>query len=197
VIEAANRGYERSNVPLPSPGVGGACLEKDPFILLNSVQNQGASLVRHARAVSETMINFVADNTIAFLKENLPMTKKPKVLVLGFAFKGRPVTSDMRGSTTLPLVKKIQQHTKNIHGYDPVVKRSEITALNVKHVKDLKKGFEGADAVIVMNNHPEFEDLKIRPLLALANKPCLLFDTWGLYEKAEVEKVRGARYRRL
>ena len=36
VIEAANRGYERSNVPLPSPGVGGACLEKDPFIFIES-----------------------------------------------------------------------------------------------------------------------------------------------------------------
>ncbi len=198
VIAAANRGYERSSVPLPSPGVGGACLEKDPFILLHSAKRKdGPSLIKHSRTISDTMVNFVADSTISFLKENNPAVKNPKLLVLGFAFKGRPVTSDMRGSTTIPLVQKLKKATKNIYGYDPAVKRSSVTALQVKHVSDLKKGFEGADAVIVMNNNPAFEDLEIRNLLSVANKPCLLFDTWGLYEKAEVEKVKGVNYKRL
>lgn len=197
VIEAANRGYERSNVPLPSPGVGGACLEKDPYILLQSVKSKNASLVRHARTISDTMVDFVADKTLSFLKEKKQGVKNPKLLVLGFAFKGRPVTSDMRGSTTIPLVKKLQRETKNIYGYDPAVKRGEITALGVKHITDLKKGFENADGVILMNNNPEFENLNIRGLLSLANKPCFVFDTWGLYPKAEVEKVRGAEYKRL
>lgn len=197
VIEAANRDYERSNVPLPSPGVGGACLEKDPFILLHGVKTKNPSLVRHARTISDTMVNFVADTTISFLKEKNPATKNPKVLILGFAFKGRPVTSDMRGSTTIPLVKKLQKTTKNIYGYDPAVKHSDITGLKVKHAPDLKKGFEGADAVIVMNNNPAFEELNIRQLLSLANKPCFLFDTWGLYSMAEIKKVRYASYKRL
>ncbi len=197
VIEAANRGYERSNVPLPSPGVGGACLEKDPYILLHSVKSKDHSLVRHARTVSDTMIDFVADTTAAHLAEQAKDVKNPKVLVLGFAFKGRPVTSDMRGSTTIPLVKKLQKVTKNIHGFDPAVKRTDITGLKVKHVTDLAKGFAGADAVIIMNNNPAFEELAIRPLLALANKPCLFFDTWGLHSKADVEKVKHIRYKRL
>lgn len=197
VIEAANRGYERSNVPLPSPGVGGACLEKDPFILLHSAGNKNASLVRHARTISDTMVDFVAGETISFLKNKKPAVKNPKVLVLGFAFKGRPVTSDMRGSTTIPLVKKLQRETKNVYGYDPAVKRSDITDLKVKRVSDIKKGFEGADAVVVMNNNPAFEELNIRQLLSCAGKPCFLFDTWGLYEKNEVTKVRHAQYKRL
>lgn len=197
VIEAANRGYERSNVPLPSPGVGGACLEKDPFILLHSVKSKENSLVRHARMVSDKMVDFVADITVNFLKEHKPDLKSPKVLILGFAFKGRPVTSDTRGSTTIPLIQKLQKATKNIYGYDPAVKRSDITDLKVKYVSDLEKGFADADAVIVMNNNPAFEELNIRGLLAQANKPCFLFDTWGLYEKDEVTKVRHARYKRL
>lgn len=197
VIEAANRGYERSNVPLPSPGVGGACLEKDPFILLHSVQGHDVSLVKHARTISNLMVDFVANETLEFLRSKKETVKNPKVLILGFAFKGKPATSDMRGSTTIPLVQKLQKEIKNIYGYDPVVKRSEITNLKVKHVADLKKGFEGADAVIVMNNHPEFEDLNVRSLLANSSKPCLLFDTWGLYSTAEIKKVRQINYKRL
>ena len=33
VINAANDGYKRNNIPLPSPGVGGYCLSKDPQLL--------------------------------------------------------------------------------------------------------------------------------------------------------------------
>ena len=33
VINAANKGYPRNQIPLASPGVGGPCLTKDPYIL--------------------------------------------------------------------------------------------------------------------------------------------------------------------
>lgn len=199
IIEAANRGYGRSNVPLPSPGVGGACLEKDPFIFAESAKtkNYEPLLPQNSRKISDLMVDFVAQNVVDFLREHKAAAKNPKVLVLGFAFKGRPVTSDMRGSTTVPLIRKIQKITKNIHGFDPAVKRSDIASLKVKPVSDLKKGFAGADAVVIMNNNPVFEDLSIRPLLSLANKPCFFFDTWGLHDKSEVTKVRHARYKRL
>ncbi|MEK7590515.1 MAG: nucleotide sugar dehydrogenase [Patescibacteria group bacterium] len=199
VIEAANRGYSRSNVPLPSPGVGGACLEKDPFILLASARTKNLNplLLQHARTVSDMMVDFVADETLKFIKNHKATIKNPKILILGFAFKGRPETSDMRGSTTIPLVKKLQKEVRNIYGYDPVVKRSDITPLKVKYISDLKKGFEDADAVIIMNNNPAFETLNIRALLSLSNKPCFLFDTWGLYGKEEIQKVRGIEYKKL
>jgi len=199
VVEAANRGYERSNVPLPSPGVGGACLEKDPFIFIESakVGNYQPLLLQNARTVSDLMLDFLANEMMGFLKNKKSEIKNPKILILGFAFKGRPVTSDVRGSTTLILVKKLQKQFKNLYGFDPAVRRSDITDHKVKYVSDIKKGFEGADAVIIMNNNPAFEDLDVRGLLRSANKPVLFFDTWGLYKKEEVEKVGGAEYRRL
>mgnify|MGYP001291177056 CR=1 FL=1 len=33
IINAANKGYPRNQIPLASPGVGGPCLTKDPYIL--------------------------------------------------------------------------------------------------------------------------------------------------------------------
>lgn len=200
VINAANAGYERSNVPKPSPGVGGYCLEKDPFIFLESARakNYEPRLFHRAREISNMMVDFVANSVIGFLKEKKRGVKNPKIFILGFAFKGRPITSDMRGSTTLNLVAKLRQENYgNIYGYDPIVRPADIRLHNVKSVADLEKGFEGADAVVVMNNNPAFEALSPRKFLRLSARPVLFFDSWALYNKAEVAKAKGVEYRRL
>ena len=144
------------------------------------------------------MIDFVGDEILGFLKNHKSDVGNSKVLIKGFAFKGQPVTSDTRGSSTIKLVQKLQKEgIKNIYGYDPAVKRSDITDHGVKHVSDLNGGFSGADAVVVMNNNPAFKDIDIRAMLKSTSKPTFLFDTWGLYKKEEVQKVKGIHYKRL
>lgn len=200
IIEAANYGYERSRVPTPSPGVGGYCLEKDPFIFIESARakNYEPLMFKHARAVSEKMIRFVADEVTSFLKKQKKTAKDPKILIMGFAFKGRPLTSDTRGSPTLKLVQHLHKNNyKNLHGYDPAVVASTIQSSGVMPVSNIKNGFQGADAVVVMNNNVHFENMDIRSLINVSSKPTLLFDSWGLYKKEEVLKVDGINYRRL
>lgn len=202
VIEAANYGYERSSVPMPSPGVGGYCLEKDPYIFIESAMSKGYDplLMRHARKVSDMMVDHVANNIIEFVKEHSknPPSGGPKILTLGVAFKGKPVTSDVRGSTAIKIIKKLQQENyKNIFAYDPAVTKDNMLVQNIKHVKDLKAGFANADVVFVGTNHPDFEDLNIRSFLSLSQRPVLLFDSWGLFNKEEVSKIKGVHYKRL
>ena len=36
LISKVNLGYERNDISYPSPGVGGPCLSKDPYILHNN-----------------------------------------------------------------------------------------------------------------------------------------------------------------
>lgn len=200
VIEAANYGYERGRVPMPSPGVGGYCLEKDPFIFIESAKKKGYEplLARDARRVSDAMVDSVADHIISFLKKEKPNVKNPKIALLGFAFKGKPITSDVRGSTTVMLTKKLQQAGyANIHGYDSAARKEDIVRHSVKHAQKVEQGFKDADVVAVMNNHPDFEALDIRGLLAKAKTPVFFFDTWSLYDVDEVGKVKGVEYRRL
>ena len=200
VIEAANYGYERSRVPMPSPGVGGYCLEKDPFILIDSAKKKGYEplLARDARMVSDAMIDVVTHTIMSFLKKEKVGVKNPKIVLLGFAFKGKPVTSDVRGSTTVILTKKLQHAGyKNIHGFDAAARKEDIIVHEVKHAPKIEQGFKDADVVVVMNNHPDFESLDIRGLLAKTKKPVLFFDTWSLYDADEVKKVKGVQYRRI
>lgn len=200
VIRAANYGYERSNIPMPSPGVGGYCLEKDPYIFMESgsVRGYEPALAKHARAVNTMMIDHVANALVSFLKKQKAAVRHPNIFILGFAFKGRPVTSDMRGSTTVALVKKLQAlKFTNIHGYDPAVPKVDIAGLGVKHIARPLYGFDGADIVAVMTNHPDFEVLDMRALAAKTRKPTLLFDAWALFDPEEMRKVKGVEYKRL
>lgn len=197
VINAANMGYARSAVPKPSPGVGGYCLEKDPLIFIDSARKKGYTpkLFEHARLVNTEIVHEIARDVGEFLSMK---GKKEKVFILGFAFKGNPPTSDIRGSTTKILVKELQKSGyTNLHGYDPLVAREEIKALGVRPVDALQEGFRKARVVIVMHNHPDFMNLNMRNLLSIVKKESILFDLWALYNKEEISKIPGIHYRRL
>lgn len=200
VIEAANRDYGRSQVPLPSPGVGGACLQKDPFIFMESAKAKKYSplLAQASRQISNLMIDFVSKEIVDFIKKHKNHKVKSRVLILGFAFKGRPVTSDTRGSMAAALISKLQcDQIAQIQVYDPVVEPADIKKFGALGIKNIKAGFSQADVIVVMNNNPAFSELNIRQLLALAKKPVFLFDAWGIYSKEETEKVEGVVYKRL
>ncbi len=199
VIEAANMGYARSNVPKPSPGVGGYCLVKDPLIFAHGARVAGyePKLFEYARAVNERILSTLAEDVIAHLN-TLTTRQKSKIFILGFAFKGNPPTSDLRGSTTVTLAKNLMERGyANIYGYDPVVPKEELETLGIKVVKKVEDGFQNADAILVMNNHPALKELPVRALMAKAHIGAALFDTWALYTKEEVLKTKGISYRRL
>ncbi|HEY4475234.1 MAG TPA: nucleotide sugar dehydrogenase [Candidatus Paceibacterota bacterium] len=187
VIEAANAGYERSKVPLPAPGVGGPCLLKDVQIFIQSGRSKGyePGIASEAYSVTGKTIKFIANQVRDFLKKSKKDFKQAKVFILGFAFKGVPETSDMRGSTTIPLVQELKKLVKNIYGYDPKVPNEHIAGLGVQAVSKLEDGFKLADAVIFMNNHPGLKSIDLSSMIQLAHNPVFIFDAWGLHENAE------------
>ncbi|MFA6410505.1 MAG: nucleotide sugar dehydrogenase [Candidatus Buchananbacteria bacterium] len=195
VIEAANKGYERSNVPLPSPGVGGACLVKDPYIFIDSLKPYGYQMKFPAlgRQINEQMPKFVADKVFSFLAKNKIDEQKAKIFIVGFAFKGQPETSDIRNSTTLDLLDLLKPKLKNIYGFDPVAQSKDVRLYGVKTV-DPADGFDQADCVIIMNNHDSYENWPIYKYLKKTNKPALFLDTWHLFSKEVVEKIKGITY---
>ena len=61
IIKKCNSDYKRNNIPLPSPGVGGACLTKDPHILSYSAskKNYRSKLIISSRSVNKKSINLL------------------------------------------------------------------------------------------------------------------------------------------
>lgn len=199
LIEAANEGYPRGHVPVPSPGVGGACLSKDPYIFIGAAKKKGYEpvLVKHARRINESMPAYVAKKVSRFCESARKKLPGAKVFIIGFAFKGRPETADMRFSPTLDLLGLLRKAgVKRIYGYDPVVPSAEIRKLGAT-VCDLKRGFEKADCVLIMNNHESYTKMNIYPLLNRMKRPGLFFDGWHLFSKEAVARVKGITYKGL
>lgn len=198
VIKNANWGYSRSNIPFPSPGVGGYCLTKDPYILVDAAQKRGFSpkMISSAREINELMPKYVVGQIEKFCKSIDKNLSDLKIFILGFAFKGWPETSDMRFSPTLDVLSMLKGKNNNLIGFDPVIKSSIIQTLGVKYAV-YEEGFKDADCIIIMNNNPDFGKLDIAKLLSTANKPVLFFDAWRLHDLNTVLALDCVKYSNL
>lgn len=195
LTKAANYGYKRDIIPLPSPGVGGACLSKDPYILASVCKNYNVdnSLFLLGRKINEGMCQNILTRIENEFIINSKKINGAKIFILGFAFKGRPATSDMRDSSTIDLVNLLLSRKANLYGNDPLVKKSEISSLGVIHAS-LDEGFKNADAVIIMTNHIEYEQIDIDKLVKTMNKPAILMDGWQLFNSEILIQNNGIKY---
>lgn len=198
VINAANFGYSRSNISAPSPGVGGYCLTKDTYILKEAAIEKGYSpqLINCARRINEQMPNYVVAQIEKFFKKHNKNFETAKIFLMGFSFKGRPDTSDIRFSPTIDVLNKIKSKIPNIYGYDPVVEKETVEHLGVVY-SSAEDGFRDADCVVVMNNHPSFESLDVLRYLETTNRPSFFIDTWRLHAPEKILKVKHVDYSNL
>ena len=198
LIQAANEGYPRNNIPKPSPGVGGICLKKDPHILISSSKNTGyiPKLTELARLVNESMSDHIIKKIERFSELQNKDISKLKIFVVGFAFKGNPETSDTRQSSTLDVTNKLSKISNNLFGYDPVVTETQINSFNVKSTS-IEDGFKNADCVLIMNNHDSYSKWDVYSLLSKTNQPCMFFDGWSLFGRKMIEKIEYVDYQTI
>jgi UDP-N-acetyl-D-mannosaminuronic acid dehydrogenase len=199
IIAAANEGYPRDPIPLPSPGVGGVCLKKDPYLLEYTATVQGIepAVIGRSRVVNEHMPYHIYQKFLRFCDSAGRRPEDSIAFVVGFAFKGWPETSDMRDSSTLELVRYLHATGVTIRGYDPVIEPAALGTIPGVHPCGLVEGFAGAHCVFVMNNHPAYEDWDLYALLDSLQKPGWFFDGWHLFRSDDLERVDGVGYSSL
>jgi UDP-N-acetyl-D-mannosaminuronic acid dehydrogenase len=200
IVDYVNHGYSRNHIAKPSPGVGGPCLSKDPYILkkIFDENNLKSNLFSQVRDINQNIINYLykkIDKCIRTINNN---NNKIKIFFIGIAFKGSPETSDYRNSTSLLLLeklKKVLDKLKNvdINVFDPVISKKEIKKNNFKF-SSIDKGFSNADIVIFFNNHESYLDLNIYKLIKKMKKPSFFFDMWSQFESIEIKKLKGVVY---
>ncbi len=185
VIRAGKLGYSRTNVALPGP-VGGPCLEKDPHILVESAKQWGVSMpiTLAGRVTNEDQPMEVAALAQQWSKKLDGFSKEPKIALLGLAFKGSPPTDDLRGTMALPIFRALQEKFPDASfiGYDPVVKDADARDFFGFGLTDsLSAAFDGADLVLVLNNHPEFQRMEVADLASNMNQPGIVYDLWNMH----------------
>lgn len=194
LIQAANIDYPRPD--LARPGfVGGGCLSKDPYILLASARSAGHEpwLVGQARRLNEHLPTHVARRFLELLREIRGVVEGARVLLCGFAYKGRPPTDDMRGAPVLPMLDVLRGAGLALAGHDVRVAPEVLRGLGVEPVA-LPDAFGGRDGVLVITDHPEYAGLDLPRLLPTLRKPALVYDCWRVLDEAAVRAEPGVRY---
>ncbi len=195
IRQACNNNYTRNNIPAASPGVGGACLTKDPYILVDLCNKLeiNMELIRSARKINEETVFHLAKkvlNRLAALGKNICASK---IFILGFAFKGEPETSDMRFSTTIDLINYLKPFCSRLYGYDAVVSKELIESSGVRSCS-ITEGFRDADVVIIMNAHESHKNLNIKKITVASSNPIIFIDCWNLYDKQSIAKYKNIIY---
>ena len=196
LIDKVNMQYHRNLVPKPSPGVGGACLSKDPYILIKNFEEYGinANFIKEARGINEAAPKNIYARSQQHLAQVGKSLTEAKVFIVGFAFKGEPETSDLRESTTLWFLDELKWNgVKNIYGYDPRIPAETLKTLEITPV-GIEEGFRDADAVFFMNNHKSYVNLEIFDLIEMMNKPALFFDGWQNFPPMDVRCIQNIIY---
>ena len=194
VVDAVNHGYSRNDIPKPSPGVGGPCLTKDPYILSSSFRKfkLDNSLLLDSRKINKKVTNLLFKKLNQMLKKTNKNINNAKIFLIGIAFKGEPETSDFRNSTSIDFINMFK-NKKNIKIYDPVIQPKDLKKLKLKFT-DLKKGFKNSDVAIILNNHKSYLDMDIYSLIKSMKKPSIFIDTWHIFEPSEIKQLKSVLY---
>ena len=195
VLRLGRFGYVRGDIPNPGP-VGGPCLSKDSHILVQSMEELGMTpkMTAAGRQIHEEQPNQVA----TFLRQQTLRSFPEKMIIslLGIAFKGKPATDDIRGTTAKPIFDALKKEFPHAEywGYDPVVQPEAIKALGLQPKNDLETAIKDAHLVLILNNHPQFSTLPIETLALEMARPALIYDFWSQNHSKKLTLPDGVQY---
>ncbi|MEV4829413.1 nucleotide sugar dehydrogenase [Micromonospora sp. NPDC049257] len=190
VIRATNVDYPRPD--LAKPGyVGGGCLSKDPYIMIDSAGDRRPFLVGKARQLNEYLPIHVGETVVRMLVEARGRSLGARLAVLGWAYKGWPATDDMRGTPIEPMMRVFSAAGVTVLGHDPMVTDDVIRQYGGEPVS-LDKAFTEADAVLIINDHPDYRALRVPEVLG-ATPPAFVYDSWRVLD-GEAVRAAGVRY---
>jgi nucleotide sugar dehydrogenase len=178
LIAGANFGYARASIPDPSPGVGGPCLSKDPY-LLNYVPSQFDS--RESPVVVARKFNEIVPLEVSnFLSKNIPDLKSKEVLIIGMAFKGKPEVKDLRNSTSADIAILMNGICGKLYAVDAV---SDLASIDFAHpVKYPNHPSDQISVFMILNNHQQNRKILDFYLSKVKAKHLWVFDPWRLVD---------------
>lgn len=159
IIDAINEDYPRMNLAGPGPNVGGPCLYKDGYFLLERLPFP--DLISTAFKINEGM-----SAQVVMKVERMPNVRK--VGILGMTFKRD--SDDIRNSLAFKLRKQLDNGVYAVVCVDPFLEPYRDTSV-------LKR----ADCIVLMTPHSAFEELE-RLATDIDNPDCQVIDIWGFWK---------------
>ena len=193
------------------PGFGGSCFKKDILNLVYICDHYGLDAVSsYWQKVID--INYWQQKRISYLivDKLFRTVSGKKIAIFGFAFKAD--TNDTRESPAISICKDLIEEGSKIFIYDPKVKEEQLerdldinkNQMNMNSEKDgswhyatsINEAVTNADAIIIMTEWKEFQNLEYKNIFSLMRSPSWIFDTRGLLD-AEYIKSLGFKFWRI
>ena len=155
LINLANK-HPRVNILQPGCGVGGHCIAVDPYFIVSDYPME-SKIIGTAREVNNYKSLWCAEKIqTEKLKFQLTHGRKPKVALMGLAFK--PNIDDLRESPAKYIAQKVLQNDSNGEYFivEPNIEEHKVFKLT-----DYKVAAQNADIIVFLVAHNEFEDLNI------------------------------------
>lgn len=196
VIAAANsipKGAGHVNILLPSVGVGGSCLTKDPYMVWQSARSRGLDIrtALTAREVNAGMPEYTAQLIIDSLTTLGKDPATARIAVLGLAFKNN--TGDMRATPVQATVAALVKVGAEVRLFDPLVDTEQAAEqFGIKPAETILDAVVDADCVAVLALHREFENLDFTALPVATS--CVLVDGRAYYSKQKIAALSALGY---
>jgi len=181
--------HPRVKLLQPGPGVGGPCLPKDPYLLLNPQGKKpiDSKIIMDSRRINDNMPFHVVDLVIDSLKKHGKKMDESTVLVLGVAYKGN--VSDTRFSPAKEIISQLVKNGCKVLVFDPRSKED----FGGQRVEDIWTSLPLTDALVVVTDHDEFKTLDLKQIgKSMKHKP-ILIDSKRIFSSKDAENI-GMHY---
>ncbi|MCF7548460.1 UDP-glucose/GDP-mannose dehydrogenase family protein [Pseudonocardia sp. WMMC193] len=177
----------------PGPGWGGSCLPKDTHALLQVADSADFEfrLVRASIDTNTRQFRRMVDKVrLAVTGSRNGSLSRVRLALFGLTFKAG--TDDLRDSPALGVAALLRQAGAELVGYDPgLVDSPAVAGLDPRLVTladDPYQAAEGAQAVVVLTEWPEFRSLDWSRVAAAADGATVV-DTRNLLDPAVVRRA--------
>jgi UDP-N-acetyl-D-mannosaminuronic acid dehydrogenase len=160
------------NMHYPGAGVGGHCLPKDPWLLVNAVDVYGRfkfqpKLIVTSREINDSMPVHVVELLEDALTEHGKKLKGARVAILGVAFLEN--SDDTRNTPSAIMYQELKKQGAKPVLHDPFVRDFELP-----FTRDLNKALTGADALILSTKHKQYLELDLTKTKKKLTTPILI-----------------------
>lgn len=171
-------------------GWGGSCFGKDVAALIHTAADYGytAEILQAAVKVNQQQRLLVIEK----LQQALKILKGKTIGLLGLTFK--PHTDDMRDAPSLTIIEHLHRLGAKVKAYDPIVSQSGLRD-GIAHVAvetDVERLADGCDALVLVTDWPQFQNLDYPTLATLMHQP-LFIDGRNYLDRARLEAA-GFKY---
>jgi UDPglucose 6-dehydrogenase len=174
----------------PGLGFGGSCLPKELQVLTVAGRRHGLPM-HLARAVAQVNVE-QQDRFARRILRELPQ-EGATIGFLGLSFKAG--TDDLRGSPAVYVARRLLDSGHRVRAFDPAVRHDAAAraAPGIELVGSAEAVFDGADAVAIATEWPEFAELDLAALRERVARPTI-HDGRGLLD-GEAAARAGWAYR--